>query len=302
MACVSLKIKTQSFLRAIRLEERQNGKETFGLLMKKRIFLYQLVALAGLGVLLMGCSGAEVDIAGTVEAQVAAKLEQAQGEMAQTIADSVAGSVAATLEAIPTQAPLPSQQPLPTYTPYPSYTPASETDGGAETIEATNTPEPSNTPTITPSPSNTPLPTATSTPRPTATPQVNMSELLLAQMTLLRSKIQDIGGIMDSALRSGQVDCASGVPIYDEVLAYPAFDVSGEMELVKNAYDVYREVLLFFEDRGKDLMGTCRHIIATPEEGNGLSRIPIVQGLNARRAVNQATDMLQPAILSLGGE
>jgi hypothetical protein len=86
------------------------------------------------------------------------------------------------------------------------------------------------------------------------------------------------------------------VDIYDNIVNAPTFDVSNEDEVTRWAYAQYREAVALIEDRGRDMSENCRAWLADPID-DGV--IPFQQWGLARENVNEALDMLIPAIEKL---
>ena len=159
---------------------------------------------------------------------------------------------------------------------------------------------------VTAVPTETPMPTPTNTPapqpaapQPTKAPTVNLQEVLLASMLQTRINIDAYGGMIDGALRSGHVDCNDVVNTYDAIKNAPTYDVTSGNDLVKNAYPAYRSAIDVFVDASRDMSENCRSILTDPQQRGG---IDAQQWSLARSQVGTAVSILQPAILSLGGE
>lgn len=149
-----------------------------------------------------------------------------------------------------------------------------------------------------PPPTNTPAPTS-SAPLPTATPEVNLQDVLLVSMTQVRNNINAYGGMIDGALRSGVISCQDIVNTYDAVKNAPTYDTTSASDLVKNAYPAYRNAIDVFVNGSRDMSENCRSFLANPSQAGG---IDAQQWSLARLEVGTAVDIIQPAILSLGGE
>ena len=160
------------------------------------------------------------------------------------------------------------------------------------TAVPTETPEP--TPTNTPAPQP-----ANAEPQPTSAPAVNLQDELLASMLQVRINIDAYGGMIDGALRSGYVDCQEIVNTYDAILNAPTYDVTNANDLVKNAYPAYRRAIDVYTNASRDMSENCRSWLADPSQGGGIDR---QQWGLARAEVGTAVSIIQPAILSLGGE
>jgi len=148
------------------------------------------------------------------------------------------------------------------------------------TLEATATPAATNTPT--------PRPIV-----PTATPDV--TSVLLDAMRATRSNIESFGGLIDTALGVGVISCQEVVNLYDATIAAPTFDVSGSPDPVRNAYSGFRASVDTFAAGAFDMAQNCREFLADPKGGT----IPRQQWALARLRVNEALDILIPAITSM---
>lgn len=230
--------------------------------------------------LLAGCGPAAEEIASTVASQVAAAVQSTLVAMPPATAYPTY-TPQATLEPYPTQTPYATHTPYPTASPYPTYTPF-----------------PSMTPTA--APTDTPVPTNTATrqaaAQPTAT-RADASAALLAAMKDSRADIESFGGLIDTALREGFVDCLVVVNTYDAVAGAPTFDVSGSSSLIQGAYGSYRAAIDIFTTGARDMTQNCRDFLADPSGGT----IPFQQWGLARQKVNDALNVLIPAIDSLEG-
>lgn len=160
---------------------------------------------------------------------------------------------------------------------------------------------------VTAVPTETPLPTPTNTPLPPSTTQDNspppteaasIEATLLATMIQARTSMQDLGGMIDAALRSGGISCQAIVDTYDSVVLAPTFDVTNENPTVQNAYAAYRAAIGVFGNGARDMAENCRTAIV---ENSGTTIGAQQWGL-ARQEVNFAVDIIHPAIQSLGGE
>ena len=151
-----------------------------------------------------------------------------------------------------------------------------------------------------PTPTNTPAPQSANTaPQPTKPPAVALQAVLLASMLQTRIHIDAYGGMIDGALRSGSVDCNDIVNTHDAIKNAPTYDVTNGNDLVKNAYPAYRSAIDVFTDASRDMSENCRSWLADPSQRGG---IDAQQWGLARSKVGTAVSILQPAILSLGGE
>lgn len=165
-------------------------------------------------------------------------------------------------------------------------------------VEVEVTAVPTETPT--PEPTNTAAPqTGNSNPQPTATAAVNLQDELLASMLQVRNHINAYGGFIDGALRSGIINCQDVVNTYDAVVNAPTYDTANANDLVKNAYPAYRSAIDVFHNGARDMSENCRSFLADPGAAGG---IDAQQWSLARLEVGTAVNIIQPAILSLGGE
>lgn len=151
-----------------------------------------------------------------------------------------------------------------------------------------------------PTPTNTPAPRAANPePSPTEAPVADLQEQLLASMLQTRINIDAYGGMIDFALRRGSIDCQQIVNTYDAILNAPTYDVTNANDLVKNAYPAYRSAITVFTNASRDMSENCRNFLANPEQSGGIDAL---QWGMARLEVGTAVSIIQPAILSLGGE
>ncbi len=165
-------------------------------------------------------------------------------------------------------------------------------------VEVEVTAVPTETPV--PTPTNTPAPQpANAEPQPTSAPAVSLQDELLASMLQTRGNIDRYGGLIDGALRSGYIDCQDIVDTYDAIVNAPTYDVTNANDLVKNAYPAYRRAVEVYTAASRDMSENCRSWLADPSQGGGIDR---QQWGLARAEVGTAVSIIQPAILSLGGE
>ncbi|GJM42995.1 MAG: hypothetical protein DHS20C20_32770 [Ardenticatenaceae bacterium] len=165
-------------------------------------------------------------------------------------------------------------------------------------VEVEVTAVPTQTPT--PLPTNTPAPTASSqesaAPPPAAEP--NLEETLLNTMLQTRTNMQNFGGMIDTALNSGGISCVAVVETYDNIVLAPTLDVSGASPTAQGAYASYRAAIDVFGNGARDMAENCRTAITN----NSGTSIGFQQWGLARQQVNDAIDIIHPAIQSLGGE
>jgi len=182
--------------------------------------------------------------------------------------------------ATPTIAALPSDTPSPTDTPEPTSTP-----------RPTDTPGPTDTPTATPvPPTATPVPP---TPTPTATPAPRTGTVLLGAMRATRKQMEEYGGWIDRGLRGESVLARETVNLYDAVAGAPTLDMSGSNEVLRWAYDCHRRAIDVFLTGAGEMDRGNRLFLASGDE---LTTVPFQQWGAARQAVNQALEILIPAI------
>jgi hypothetical protein len=114
-------------------------------------------------------------------------------------------------------------------------------------------------------------------------------------MKATRQDMQNMGGMIDNAVNTGYINCQDVVHTYDRVVGAPSFDVSGADADVVNAHNAYRQSITIFSNGVRDLAENCRSFIS----GGGGGSIPFSQWGPARQSVNQALDVLNPAIENL---
>lgn len=138
----------------------------------------------------------------------------------------------------------------------------------------------------------------TSTPEPTATAnQTNglggfSDAQLLNSMNVLRSNLLELGGMLDG----GTVYCDDWLQKHDRIAGLPTYNITYANNNSKWAYDQYRSAIDTFVHSAKDMTENAR--VSCVSGGS----IPFQQWGLARQGINQATDILQPAIKALGGE
>ncbi|MCB8944583.1 MAG: hypothetical protein H6658_12605 [Ardenticatenaceae bacterium] len=157
----------------------------------------------------------------------------------------------------------------------------------------TATPEPTEPPTAVPTavPTNTPAP-QTANPQPTTPPVSSIEEQVVTAMRLTHDRMLSFGGMIDTALGMGFIDCNEVVNTYDAIVLAPTFDVSGTSQLIQYGYGAYREAIQVFSVGAWDMTQNCRDFLANPGGGG----IPSQQWGAARQNVNNATDILSPAL------
>lgn len=156
----------------------------------------------------------------------------------------------------------------------------------------TATPSPTREPTATPVPS----PTLTPSPQPTAPPSPDITAALLESMNSLRRNLEVFGGLIDVALNTGTIKAQEVVDLYDLTVAAPTYDVTWSSDSVQNAYNSYRTAVDIFAAGARDMAQNCRDFLA-----GGGGTIPFQQWGVARQRVNDALDVLIPAIEILEG-
>lgn len=164
----------------------------------------------------------------------------------------------------------------------------------------TATPEPTEPPTATATtaPTNTPAPqVANPNPQPTAPPVASVEEQVIAAMRLTRDRMLSFGGMIDAALGQGIINCQEVVDVYDAVANAPTFNVAGTSQLIQYGYGAYREAVQIFSTGAWDMTQNCRDFLANPGGGG----IPFQQWGAARQNVNNATDVLSPALQAVEG-
>ncbi|MEM7113789.1 MAG: hypothetical protein AAF614_15240 [Chloroflexota bacterium] len=160
----------------------------------------------------------------------------------------------------------------------------------------TATPTPTLEPTATPLPTNTPIPQAQEESQPAAAAPATGEAAIIDAIANMKFHLDSYGWIIDRALREGFLSCVEVVNTYDAVAFAPTFDVSGERAEVVNGYNLYRSSIDSFTQGAASMTQNCRDFLANPSGGG----IPREQWANARTAVNTASDILQPALNSLG--
>lgn len=98
------------------------------------------------------------------------------------------------------------------------------------------------------------------------------------------------------AVRTGTISAQAVVDLYDLTVAAPTYDVSGSSDRVQNAYHNYRTAVEVFAAGARDMTQNCRDYLA-----GGSGGIPFQQWGVARQRVNDALEVLNPAIENLQG-
>lgn len=128
---------------------------------------------------------------------------------------------------------------------------------------------------------------------PPPPPPVSQRAQLLGSMRAVRTDLERIGGLIDGAVASSFVDCEDIVSTYDRIAGAPFYNgLSGE-EL--SAHNQYRTSIDIFTNGARDMAQNCRDFISNGNSGT----IPFNQWGRARQSVNDALDVLNPAIASL---
>lgn len=128
---------------------------------------------------------------------------------------------------------------------------------------------------------------------PPPPPPVSQRAQLLGSMRSAKTDMERIGGLIDGAIASGSVDCTDIVNTYDRVSGAPVYNGLSGAEL--NAHNQYRSAVSIFTTGARDMYQNCKDFITN---GGGGS-IPFQQWGRARQSVNDALDILNPAIASL---
>ena len=102
----------------------------------------------------------------------------------------------------------------------------------------------------------------------------------------------ELGGMLDG----GTVYCDTWLEKHDLIANMPTFNISYANDTSKWAYEQYRAAINTFINSSKDMTENTRVSCISG------STIPFQQWGPARQGINQATDILQPAIKALGGE
>ena len=155
-------------------------------------------------------------------------------------------------------------------------------------VEVTATPEP----TPTPEPTAVPAPTTTAANGNTNQTAGFSDANLLDSMNTLRSNLLELGGMLDSRM----VYCDVWLEKFDRIAGLPTYDTTNANDTSKWAYGQYRAAIDTFKAAANDMTQNARN---NCQRGGS---IPYQQGGMARQGINQATDILQPAIKALGGE
>ena len=148
--------------------------------------------------------------------------------------------------------------------------------------------------TATPEPTTEPTATVTTTAGQTST----TGSSLLQAMNNVQGNLVAYGGFVDAAVRGDAIPCGETVEAYDRVATAPEFNIAGSNATMQNAYNNYRAAVAVFASSARDMTQNCRDLIAG---GSERSSIPFQQWGAARQGVNDAQDLLNPAIQSLQG-
>jgi hypothetical protein len=117
----------------------------------------------------------------------------------------------------------------------------------------------------------------------------------LATVVAVKKQMENFGGQIDIAMRSGYIDCRTSVDSYDYVSARATQTVPDSMA---GAYQLYTSGVSIFVNGGRDLYQNCANYLANPDVPGS---IPHSQWSVARTAVNDASEKLRQAIIALGG-
>jgi hypothetical protein len=159
----------------------------------------------------------------------------------------------------------------------------------------TATPAPTLTPTNTPTPepTSTVAPRTTWQPAPTVPPGATSRSTLLAAMMTARADIGGFGFMIDQAGDPASIECEEVVDAYNLAMEAPVFSyVPNDLE---PAYSSYRAAVEIFQSGAADFAGLCQDLI----DGKRDKPISLFIWTRARTAVNDALDVLNPAISSL---
>jgi len=115
----------------------------------------------------------------------------------------------------------------------------------------------------------------------------------LATVTTVKRQIEGFGGLIDSALRQGSINCEDVVNQYLTIAGAPQFDPGG----FAGPYQAYRAAVDLFTAKSHDIYQNCADFLANPSGGS----IPFQQWGAARQSVNEAVDLLRQAIVAAGG-
>jgi hypothetical protein len=162
-----------------------------------------------------------------------------------------------------------------------------------ETVEVTRVEQIVVTATPTPTPINTPTPSSTPTTMPV--PTADVASRLLRAMRSTRKDLEELGGLIDDAVRTGVFYAQRNVDLHTSIVNAPVFDTSGGNDVLKWANDRYREAIQVYSEGGSGLAEQSNNWLA----GEGKDRIARVTWTRARKAVSDALAVLIPAIEKL---
>ena len=141
-----------------------------------------------------------------------------------------------------------------------------------------------------------PPPTPTSSPiAPTPLPTANVASQLLVAMRGTRSDLEELGGVIDTAVRTGVISCQRTVDLHNTIVNAPMLDTSASTDAAASASDRYALAVEVYAEGGGALAEQCRNAM----EGQGKNQIPAQTWTRARKGVNDALGILIPAIETL---
>jgi hypothetical protein len=105
--------------------------------------------------------------------------------------------------------------------------------------------------------------------------------------------MEEYGGWIDRGVGGEIIPLRETVSLYDAVAGAPILDVSASDEIVRWAYDCYRRAIDGFVTGAGEMDRGNRLFLASGDE---LTTVPFQQWGAARQAVNQALEILIPAI------
>ena len=162
-----------------------------------------------------------------------------------------------------------------------------------QTVEVTRMEQVVVTATPTSTPASSPTPSMAPTARPTPTTDVTWR--LLRAMRSTRQDLEEIGGLMDDAVRSGVIYCQPVVDLHASIIRTPGLDASGGSDVTQWASARYEQAIQVYSEGGSALAQGCDKWL----EGEGKDTVPAQTWTRARKSVNDALDILIPAIEKL---
>ncbi|MCC6191658.1 MAG: hypothetical protein IT318_21735 [Anaerolineales bacterium] len=184
----------------------------------------------------------------------------------------------------------------PTSTPTPTTT-ATASPSPTETPTATSTPVPTGT--HTPLPTLTASATSTATPVPPALPPASTpvpTPDFLGTAFAVKAQVENFGGQIDIALRSGYIDCTTTVEAYEFVAARSVLALPASLA---GPYQLYQSGISIFTTKAIEVYQNCKDFLANPAAGG---TVPHLQWSVARTSVNDASELLRQAIIAAGGK